>query len=166
MTLRLLQIEVELRCGSTLAAQPDWPCRAGCDRCCRSLSRVPEATAEEWELVDRGLARLSERVRCGIDRRLSELAAQSAPVTCPFLDDVAGNCLVYEERPIACRTYGFYVEREAGLYCREIEARVRRGELDSVVWGNQCAVDARLDELGPRIPLTEWRRAAPPSLPR
>jgi uncharacterized protein len=127
---------------------------------------VPEATPVEWDRVDRGLTHLPDDVRREVERRIGELADQSAPVTCPFLDDAAGNCLVYEERPIACRTYGFYVEREAGLYCREIEARVKRGELDSVVWGNQCAVDAQLDELGLRIPLTEWRRAAPPSLPR
>ncbi len=166
MPLRLLQIEVENRCRSTVDAKPDWPCRQGCDRCCRNLARVPEATTGEWKLVDRVLARLSGSVRRGIERRIGELAGQSAPVTCPFLDDAARNCLVYEDRPIACRTYGFYVEREVGLYCREIETRVRRGEMDSVIWGNQCAIDARLDELGPRIPLTEWRQAAPPSLPR
>ncbi len=42
----------------------------------------------------------------------------------------------YAQRPVACRTYGFYVQRELGLYCGDIEARVAGGELADVVWGN------------------------------
>ena len=38
--------------------------------------------------------------------------------------------------PVACRTYGFYVQRDLGLYCRDIENRVAG--------------------LGEALPLTEW----------
>jgi len=154
MRLEVLQADVEARCGATRAAYPDWPCRKGCDRCCRSLAKVPEATAAEWQLVELSFGSLPADLRSEIERRIDDLRCQGAPFTCPFLDREAGDCLVYESRPIACRTYGYYVEREAGLYCGEIAALVQGGEADSVVWGNQCAIDARLDELGPRIPVT------------
>jgi uncharacterized protein len=160
-TLVTLQREIELRCSNIAAEVSDWPCRRGCDLCCRRLARIPEATAAEWEIVE-----LDDEVRMGVERRVEELKLQSAPFTCPFLDTEAGSCLIYEQRPIACRTYGFYVEREAGLYCGDIQARVRRGELDLVVWGNQCGVDSLLDALGPRIPLTERRLSARPTPPR
>jgi Fe-S-cluster containining protein len=63
---------------------------------------------------------------------------------------------VYEHRPVACRTYGFYVERDQGLYCGQIRERVDAGELADVVWGNQELVDRQLDSLGPRLGLREW----------
>jgi hypothetical protein len=47
--------------------------------------------------------------------------------------------------------YGFYVERDRGLYCGRILERAERGEYDEVVWGNACAVEARAAALGPRL---------------
>jgi Fe-S-cluster containining protein len=44
--------------------------------------------------------------------------------------------MVYTQRPVACRTYGFYVQRKLGLYCRDIESREAEGALVDVVWGN------------------------------
>jgi hypothetical protein len=57
---------------------------------------------------------------------------------------------------VACRTYGFYVQRELGLYCRDIESRVADGTLADVVWGNHDAIDHRLAGLGEVRALTEW----------
>ncbi|MGZ4995070.1 MAG: YkgJ family cysteine cluster protein, partial [Methylobacter sp.] len=68
----------------------------------------------------------------------------------------AGACLVYAHRPVACRTYGFYVQRDLGLYCKDIESHVAGGALTEVVWGNQDAVDHRLGGLGDSRDLTEW----------
>jgi hypothetical protein len=59
-------------------------------------------------------------------------------------------------RPVACRTYGFYVQRDKGLYCQEIEARVAGGDWATVVWGNHDAVDRSLNALGDSRDLTEW----------
>ena len=73
-----------------------------------------------------------------------------------MLDQTEGACPVYAQRPVACRTYGFYVQRELGLYCGDIEARVAGGELGGVVWGNHDAVDQALGALGEVRPLTEW----------
>ena len=72
---------------------------------------------------------------------------------CPLLNAETGACLVYDVRPVACRTYGFYVDREGGLYCSEI---AERKGLEDIVWGNGEAVEQRLDELGPRLSLPEW----------
>ena len=57
---------------------------------------------------------------------------------------------------MACRTYGFYVQREHGLYCHAIESRVADGALADVVWGNHDAIDRRLSRLGEVRALDEW----------
>jgi len=64
--------------------------------------------------------------------------------------------MVYVHRPVACRTYGFYVQRDKGLYCKDIESRVAGGDWAEVVWGNQDAIDRRLCGLGETRDLTEW----------
>jgi Fe-S-cluster containining protein len=64
--------------------------------------------------------------------------------------------MVYAYRPVACRTYGFYVQRDKGLYCKDIETRVANGDWSGVVWGNQDPVDRRLGGLGDARDLTEW----------
>ncbi len=103
-----------------------------------------------------------------------------------MLDREAGACLVYERRPGACRTYGFYVERGVGLHCAMITEAVDArpaGDvtqaLDAapdaaeppVVWGNAESVDTALMQveteagyvlarspiaLSEPRPLTEW----------
>jgi Fe-S-cluster containining protein len=150
--LRVLHEEVAARAREIADAHGGWPCRKGCDRCCRSLADAPRLTRPEWELLQDGLARLPAGVRHEIELRLTTLNGS----VCPFLDGEAGACLVYEHRPIACRTYGFYVERDRGLYCREIEAMVERGECGGVVWGNAESVERRLRALGESIDVRTW----------
>lgn len=82
--------------------------------------------------------------------------SQSLPIVCPLLDTSTGTCPVYAQRPVVCRTYGFYVQRDQGLYCRDIEAHVADGALAGVVWGNHDAVDHRLADLGNARALTDW----------
>lgn len=77
--------------------------------------------------------------------------------TCPLLSTTGpGECQAYDARPSACRTYGFYTDREGGLYCDGIAKRVEAGDLDDVVWGNQEAVEATLDEFGERRTVQDW----------
>ena len=64
--------------------------------------------------------------------------------------------MVYVHRPVACRTYGFYVQRDQGLYCKGIESRVADGDWADVIWGNQDSIDRRLSALGDSRDLTEW----------
>jgi len=69
---------------------------------------------------------------------------------------VNSECLVYAQRPVACRTYGFYVQRDLVLYCKEIESCVTDGALAEVVWGNHDIIDHQLRDLGEPRDLTEW----------
>ncbi len=156
-----IRIETRERSGATRRAYPDWPCRRGCDECCRNLAALPDLTPMEWQEVERGLAGLSGPARAAVELRIAAAALNgSGPYVCPFLDPAAGACLIYAYRPIACRTYGYYADaRGRGLYCATIRRREESGELAGVVWGNQDAVEARLDELGPRIGLAEWADA-------
>jgi len=59
------------------------------------------------------------------------------------------------QRPAVCRAYGFHVARDGGLYCRDILARVERGECEGVVWGSAATVEWSLDEIGGRLDLRE-----------
>ena len=110
----------------------------------------------EWELLREGLDALAPDVRASVDARIAELATAERGgrlprhIVCPMLDEREGACLVYAQRPAACRTYGYYVERGIGLHCDMITEAVaaRRDEYDEtdapIVWGNQESVDAAL----------------------
>jgi Fe-S-cluster containining protein len=156
-TLARLHADIETRVQSIRDDHRDWLCRMGCDGCCRRLAEVPHLTSTEWELLKEGLAALpSDQIR-EIGRNIAALAEQPArPIVCPLLDRSAGACRVYAHRPVACRTYGFYVQRGLGLYCKEIESRVAEGAWVDVVWGNQDAIDRRLQGFGDARELTEW----------
>lgn len=154
--LALIDQSVADRCASTAEDRPDWPCRAGCDDCCRSLAELPELTEPEWaRLRDAILAQgaeARERIAQAIARRRS--AGATRPITCPLLDEEAGLCRVYEARPIACRTYGFFADREGVLGCHRIAALAERD--DGIVWGNHDGVMHAQSELGARRSLLEW----------
>lgn len=152
-----LHRQIDARVLAIRSARPDWQCARGCDACCRRLAAEPRLTAAEWDLLRAGLAALpAERLR-PIAADVATLDGRSqGPLVCPLLDQAAGACTVYAWRPVACRTYGFYVERELGLYCHDIEARVAGGALADVVWGNHDAIDHGLAGLGEVRTLSEW----------
>jgi Fe-S-cluster containining protein len=156
-----LLADIDARVDAIRGDRPDWPCAKGCDSCCRRLADVPRLTAIEWDLLRGGLAALAPQRLREISRNVAALATLPATdgpraVVCPLLDEKSGACPVYAERPVACRTYGFYVQRELGVYCHDIESRVADGGLADVVWGNHDAVDQRLAGLGDVRALTEW----------
>ena len=176
MRTRLLAIydDVERRARATSETHAWWPCRRGCDTCCRRLADVPRLVRAEWELLEEGLAALVPAVRSAIVARIERLETEArAPITCPMLDEQEGACLVYAHRPGACRTYGFYVERELGLHCALVTDAVALHEqseaAEPVVWGNQSGVDyalARLAEADAApLPLTAWLRSSSSSEP-
>ena len=155
--LTQLHEDIETRVNAIRADNPDWLCRLGCDNCCRRLAEVPRLTSMEWDLLRNGLAALPAQQLLEISQSVAALANQSAsPIVCPMLEQSAGACLVYDHRPVACRTYGFYVQRDQGLYCNDIKSQVERGNWVEVVWGNQDAVDRRLKGLGNTKDLIEW----------
>jgi Fe-S-cluster containining protein len=143
-----LQADIDARVQHIRSDRPEWPCARGCGDCCRQLAGVPRLTRAEWDL----LCHLQQ-----IDDDLSALATQPpGPVVCPLLDQASSVCPVYLQRPVACRTYGFYVQRGSGLYCSDIEARVAVGTMADVVWGNHDAIDHRPAALGETRTLNEW----------
>lgn len=155
--LAKLHADIDQRVDLIRAERPDWLCRSGCEGCCHRLAEIPSLTAAEWGLLQEGLVRLPEALLEEIGANIIALAEQSArPIVCPMLNKETGTCLVYEYRPTACRTYGFYVQRDKGLYCTDIEVQVSDGKLDDVVWGNQDAVDHRLKGTGESRELTAW----------
>ncbi len=152
-----LHRQIDARVLAIRSARPDWQCARGCDACCRRLAAEPRLTAAEWDLLRAGLAALpAERLR-PIAADVATLDGRSqGPLVCPLLDQPTGACTVHAWRPVACRTYGFYVERQLGLYCHDIEARVAGGALADVVWGNYDAIDHGLAGLGEVRTLSEW----------
>lgn len=156
-TLTQLHVDIDVRVQTIREDRSDWLCGKGCDRCCRRLADVPQLTVAEWDLLREGLTALPpERLR-EIRRDMAALTGQrSRPIICPLLDLSTGSCPVYAQRPVACRTYGFYVQRDLGLYCHDIESRVADGALADVVWGNHDAIDHRLAGLGEIRALTDW----------
>jgi len=156
-SLSQLHADIDARVQAIRENRPDWLCGKGCDSCCRRLAEVPQLTAAEWALLQEGLTTLPSERLGEIRREVATLAGQrSRPVVCPLLDQSTGACPVYAQRPVACRSYGFYVQRDKGLYCHDIESRVADDTLADVVWGNHDAIDHRLTGLGEVRTLTEW----------
>lgn len=152
-----IHADIDARVGFIRQDRPDWPCGKGCDSCCRRLADLPQLTRAEWDVLREGLAALPASQFDEISRKIMALAGGAVrPIVCPMLDDSSGACPVYAHRPVACRTYGFFVDRELGLYCGDIEALVAGGELDDVVWGNHEAIERQLAAFEPVRALTEW----------
>jgi Fe-S-cluster containining protein len=136
----------------------DWLCRRGCDGCCRSLAALPSATAEEWAQIDTFLSQMSPSEQSEIVERANEaLQRTGAPGhTCPFLHLQAGTCRIYPVRPIACRTYGFFRERDKALVCQTLLREVEGAGYDQIVWGNAESIDADVSRVGPQIGFAAW----------
>lgn len=150
-----LDAEIAARAEAATAAAGSWPCRAGCDLCCRRLARPPQLTRLEWARLRAAIDGLPASVRAEVRERAAAMP-EEGPLVCPLLDGERGRCRVYEARPIACRTYGFYVRREHDLVCAEVE---RHAAGRPVVWGNHESIDVRLERLGgPLRSLGEWLR--------
>ena len=152
-----IHANIEQRVEAIREDHPEWLCRAGCEGCCHRLAEIPQLTTSEWALLQEGLATLSEPLQQRIRQSVEFLAEQTIrPIVCPMLDQSTGTCRVYAYRPTACRTYGFYVDRDKGLYCQDIEVQAASGKLDNVIWGNQDAIDQQLKGTGETRELTAW----------
>lgn len=155
-TLIQLHADIDARI-NTIRTHHDWQCKMGCDSCCHRLASIPSLTRMEWKWLCIGLTNLSPDILHDITQAMTELSTSSKSlITCPMLDKSQGLCRVYEYRPIACRTYGYYVEHDKGLYCQEILEQVEKGLLQTVIWGNQKGIDRQLKALGERKDLTQW----------
>lgn len=155
--LHQLHTDIDKRVIAIREDYPNWLCGKGCDSCCKRLAEVPLLSEAEWELLREGLAALPEGQLQVIREAMVALEEQtSRPVVCPFLDHATNACPVYAHRPVACRSYGFYRQRDLGLYCQDIQALVESDQLDHVVWGNHDPLDQHLARLGESRSLTAW----------
>jgi len=128
-----LHADIDARVNSIREENSDWQCKMGCDGCCHRLAEIPRLTEAEWDLLRDGLSDLPAEILQEITQTVAELSTQLTPfVVCPMLDKSAGACRVYEYRPVACRTYGYYVQHDKGLYCHDILERVTSGELNEL----------------------------------
>lgn len=153
-SLYQIQEQVRARSEDIAATHGDWPCRKGCDDCCRHLASAPRITRDEWLRILNAIDALPSGTADLVRHRIRESAGQSRPVVCPLLDTGAGVCLVYDARPVACRAYGFYAERSQVLGCTRIEAV--GDQSPEIVWGNHLALEERLSVMGPAAELSEW----------
>lgn len=165
LRLPLFDSEIAARCEQTAQAHPFWPCRSGCDGCCRSLGDIPAVSEPEWRRLHEALLSLPPHGRAAVEKKLEQLRrGATRPITCPFLDEERGMCRVYEARPLGCRTYGFYVEGRDGKHCQRVTDALTEHDASDVVWGNEAALFARAArELGPARTILEWldRPASP-----
>lgn len=148
-----IQSRIDDRVSATRNSRADWPCAKGCDDCCRSLASEPLLSEPEWLLLQSALTPL-------LCEKIEATANAPRPVTCPLLELSTGACLVYEVRPLACRTYGYYAERDKVLGCYRIESIAAAN--DTILWGNQAAVERDAATLGPMRPLSQWVKMAAP----
>lgn len=146
-SLRVLHEQVDTRVRALTSAHPGWPCGRGCDGCCRRLARVPELSGCEWELLEPAVRALPETELESCLQRAAALP-DAGPVQCPLLDPEAGVCLVYEARPLACRSYGFYAHRDHDAWCERVAAHVGPAR-ERLVFGNHDALDRDLQQLDP-----------------
>lgn len=115
---------------------------------------MPRVSRKEWEGIAAAIGELPAGTEESVRHRIRESASAPAPVVCPLLDTDSGTCLVYDARPVACRAYGFYAERQYVLGCSRIQSI--GDQTPDVVWGNQAALEDRLRSLGPDASLSEW----------
>ncbi len=156
VALPVLDAEIDLRVASIRAEHAYWPCQEGCDLCCRSLPHLPTISEVEWQRLRPAIDALASEVREAVYAR-ARAAPRRGPLTCPLLDPERGACLVYEARPIACRTYGYYAERDAGLHCERVTSAIaEHGETDAMVWGNGEAVASAMRAYGGPVSLGVW----------
>jgi Fe-S-cluster containining protein len=155
--LQILDERVEARVQAIRAKKDWWLCRRGCDYCCRHLARALELSPPEWARVDEAVAALPTAIRHDIEQKISALLLEISQhstqphIACPFLDSDSGACHIYDARPIACRTYGFFVARSGNQYCSLIEAELSSRGDDDIVWGNADAISDALERISPEL---------------
>ena len=142
---------------ATLEEQPqNFQCGKGCSLCCYGLFEI---SAADVPILAEGLAALHASRRSAIIRRAQTILTdtdhpdlrecpdaekkafykRSATVGCPNLDP-AGACMVYEHRPLVCRTFGLPIRdgrRYLGDICQLNFEDATDGEKLKAAWNLQ-----------------------------
>jgi Fe-S-cluster containining protein len=149
---------------SVMQTQPqNLQCGRGCSLCCYGLFEIGSA---DVSVIADGLSKLNPARRDMIIRRAVDIVASSrhpnlrecspiekeeffdrtASTPCPNLDD-SGSCMIYEHRPLVCRTFGLPLRngtRYLGDVCELNFEKATKAEKESAAWDLQWE-----DELGP-----------------
>jgi Fe-S-cluster containining protein len=90
------------------AAPQQFNCKPGCAACC-----IVDLSVFEVE------ARLVEALFAGLDRETRQRAAQRAQENshCCMLEPETGLCIVYQARPLICRSHGLTILIDGKLDC-------------------------------------------------
>jgi Fe-S-cluster containining protein len=149
---------------SVMESQPqNLQCGRGCSLCCYGLFEIGSA---DIPMLAEGLAQLHPMRRRKIARKAAEIVAQSnhpnlresspeakekffdrtASTPCPNLNG-SGECMIYEHRPLVCRTFGLPVRdgsRYLGDICELNFTQATSDEREAAAWDLQWE-----DALGP-----------------
>ena len=163
--LEALYAQADARAAALSAERASWPCRRGCDHCCRHLAGPLPVSDVEWAYLWEGFLALDAGTQAAVRARVARMAEAGAarPYTCPLLDPATGACSVYAHRPLACRTYGFALSRGEGLWCHLILEMLEREGDAGLVWGNHDALEDAVRRLArrPTLGFFEWFAAHP-----
>ena len=58
-SINQLHSDIDDRVTAIIEDNLEWPCRKGCDGCCRRLAEIPQLTIAEWDLLREGLSLLT-----------------------------------------------------------------------------------------------------------
>lgn len=95
---RQLTARVDALCATIVAALGEQiTCSAGCSSCCTSITVFPVEAASMREVLQQLPDQLAEEI-------LRHVAEHADGERCPLL--LHDRCLLYEARPIICRTHG------------------------------------------------------------
>ena len=131
-------------------------CGRGCSLCCYGLFEIGSG---DVPLLAEGLEKLHYKRRAMIIRRAQEMVASSghpnlrdcspvekakffertASLPCPNLNE-QGECLMYEHRPLVCRTFGLPVrdgDRYIGDICELNFREAAQPEREAAAWDLQ-----------------------------
>ena len=168
MYRRILDRADEFFAGVTATQPQNLQCGRGCSLCCYGLFEIGSA---DVPVIAEGLAALHPMRRRMIIRRAQEIIEKSAhpnlrecspeekeaffdrtaAVACPNLDD-AGLCMIYDSRPLVCRTFGLPLrngEKYIGDICELNFTAATEEEKNAAAWDLQWE-----DELGPEDEFT------------
>jgi Fe-S-cluster containining protein len=152
-----------------MEAQPEQlQCGRGCSLCCYGLFEIGSG---DVPLLAEGLAKLHPARRKKIVRKAREIVeasahpdlrecspieketffARTAETPCPNLDE-SGACMMYEHRPLVCRTFGLPLRNGddyLGDVCELNFTSASQSEKETAAWDLQWE-----DELGPEDQFT------------
>ena len=162
MYKRILDQADEFFASVTRTQPQNLQCGRGCSLCCHGLFEIGSG---DVPIIEEGLERLHPMRRKMIVRRAANIVAESrhpnlrecspiekeeffertASTPCPNLNE-AGECLIYDSRPLVCRTFGLPLrngEKYIGDVCELNFTNASEAEKRNAAWDLQ-----REDELG------------------